>query len=70
MEVLGMFINLSAGDRLHIGESVTLTVLAVEGGLIHFGLESPEPVLLHAGLRDTDREDMDRQHRRGGWERN
>jgi hypothetical protein len=41
MEVLGMFINLSAGDRLHIGESVTLTVLAVEGGLIHFGLESP-----------------------------
>ena len=32
----------SPGDVLHIGDAVTLTVVAVEGDLIRFGLESPD----------------------------
>ena len=36
-----MVFDLSAGDVVRIGEAVTLTVLAVEEGLIRVGLESP-----------------------------
>jgi hypothetical protein len=36
-----MVYDLSPGDVLHIGDAVTLTVVAVEGHLIQFGLESP-----------------------------
>jgi hypothetical protein len=37
-----MVYDLSPGDVLHIGEAVTLTVVAVEGDLIRFGLEPPD----------------------------
>ena len=32
-----MVYDLSPGDVLHIGDAVTLTVVAVEGNLIRFG---------------------------------
>jgi hypothetical protein len=35
-----MVTTLSEGDRIHVGDSVTLTLLGVEGDLIHFGIES------------------------------
>jgi hypothetical protein len=33
---------LSTGDKIQVGNSVTLTFLAIEGNLIHFGVESSE----------------------------
>jgi hypothetical protein len=39
-----MVTSLSAGDKIHVGDSVTLTLLAIEGDLIRFGVESSEPV--------------------------
>jgi hypothetical protein len=36
-----MVYDLSPGDVIHIGDAVTLTVVAVEDNLIRFGLESP-----------------------------
>jgi hypothetical protein len=40
-----MLYDVAPGDVLHIGETVKLTVLAVEGDAIRFGLEAlgPEP---------------------------
>ena len=35
-----MIFNLSAEEAIHIGPAVTLTVLAVEGDLVYFGLET------------------------------
>ncbi len=37
-----MVYDLSPGDVVHIGDAVTLTVVAVEGNLIRFGLEAPD----------------------------
>jgi hypothetical protein len=37
-----MIFNLSPGEVIQIGDGITLTVLAVEGDLIRFGLETPE----------------------------
>ena len=37
-----MFLDLSSGEVIHIGAAVTLTVLAIEGDLVHFGLETLE----------------------------
>ena len=37
-----MVYDLSPGEVVHIGNAVALTVLAVEGDLIRFGLETPE----------------------------
>ena len=37
-----MVFTLSPGEVIHIGDAVTLTVLAVVGDLIRFGLETPE----------------------------
>jgi hypothetical protein len=37
-----MVTTLSVGDKIHAGDSVTLTLLAVEGDLIRFGVESSE----------------------------
>jgi hypothetical protein len=37
-----MVTSLSEGDTIHVGDSVTLTLLGVEGDLIHFGIESSE----------------------------
>ena len=41
-EVFPVVYDLSPGDVVHIGDAVTLTVVAVDGNLIRFGLESPE----------------------------
>lgn len=38
-----MVTNLSKGDIIQVGESVTLTLLDVQGDLIRFGVESSEP---------------------------
>jgi hypothetical protein len=35
--------TLSIGDKIHIGNSVTLTVLAIEEDMVHFGVETSEP---------------------------
>ena len=37
-----MVVDLSPGDVVRVVGAVTLTVLAVEDGLIRFGLETPE----------------------------
>lgn len=37
-----MVYDLSPGDVVHIGDAVTLTVVAVDGNLIRFGLEAPD----------------------------
>jgi hypothetical protein len=37
-----MVTSLSPGDTIQIGNSVTLTVLAIEGNLIRFGVEPSE----------------------------
>jgi hypothetical protein len=34
--------DLTPGNVIHIGDAVTLTIVAVEGNLIRFGLESPD----------------------------
>jgi hypothetical protein len=44
-----MVYDLSPGDALHIGDALTLTVVAVEGDLIRFGLEAPEGASPDAG---------------------
>jgi Global regulator protein family len=38
-----MLTNLSTGDKIHIGDSITLTILAIEGDLVRFKIESSEP---------------------------
>jgi hypothetical protein len=38
-----MVISLSVGEKVHIGDSVTLAVLAIDGDLIRLGVESREP---------------------------
>jgi hypothetical protein len=38
-----MVTSMSPGDKIHVGDSVTLTVLAIEGNLIRVGVESSEP---------------------------
>ena len=50
---------------MHIGDAVTLTVVAVEGNLVHLGLESPEGECPDAG---PDRQQDDPKHR--WWELN
>jgi hypothetical protein len=37
-----MVTSLSLGDKIQIGDSVTLTVLAIEGNLIRLGVEPSE----------------------------
>ena len=44
-----MVYDLSPGDVIHIGDAVTLTVVAVEGNLIRLGLESPDAECPDAG---------------------
>jgi hypothetical protein len=34
---------MSTGDTIHVGDSVTLAILAIEGNLIRGGVESSEP---------------------------
>jgi hypothetical protein len=49
---------------------VALTVLAIEGDLIHFGLATPEGASPEAGDVGKDSEQADLKHRRNGWELN
>jgi hypothetical protein len=37
-----MVTSLSTGDKIHVGESVTLTLLTIVGNVIYFGIESLE----------------------------
>ena len=60
-----MVYDLSPGDVMYIGDAVTLTVVAVEGNLIHFGLESLEGECPDDG---PDRQQDDPKHR--WWELN
>jgi hypothetical protein len=56
-EVYQMLYDLSPGDVMHIGETVTLNVVAVEGNLIHFGLESTDGECPDTGLGDRQQHD-------------
>jgi hypothetical protein len=56
-----MVYDLSPGDVIHIGDAVTLTVVAVEGNLIRFGLESPE------GKRPDAGPDCQQDNPTQGW---
>jgi hypothetical protein len=58
--------DLSPGDGVRIGDGVILKVLAVEGDLVRFGLESPER-WPGAGM---DCEVADPKPKRVGWELN
>jgi hypothetical protein len=60
-----MVYDLSPGDVIRFGDGVTLTVLAVEVDMIHFGLESREGDCPDAG---PDCQDDGPKH--GWWERN
>jgi hypothetical protein len=64
-----MIITLSAGEAIRIGAAVTLRVLAVEGGRVRFGLETPgaNP---GAGEVGKDSEQADLKHRWNEWELN
>jgi sRNA-binding carbon storage regulator CsrA len=65
-----MIVNLSPGEVIHIGDAVTLTVLAVEGGQIRFGLETPEGESPGADEISKDCDEADLKQRRNGWEWN
>jgi Global regulator protein family len=60
-----MVFTLSAGDVIRFGDAVTLTVVAVEGDLVRFGLESPGGECPAAG---PDYQKADPQQ--GWWELN
>ena len=54
-----MVTSLSKGDKIHVGDSVTLTVLAIEGDLIRFGVQSSKaggrsPSVLIEGRNESD----------------
>jgi hypothetical protein len=54
-----MVTSLVTGDKIHIGDSITLTLLAIEGDLIRFGVESsesdrPGPRVLIEGSAESD----------------
>ena len=65
-----MIFDLSPGEAVHIGEAVTLTVLAVEGDLVRFGLETPDGASPGAGEVGKNSEASDLKQRRKGWEWN
>lgn len=54
-----MITSLSKGDKIHIGDSVTLTLLAIDGDLIRFGVGSSKsggsgPSILIEGQTESD----------------
>jgi hypothetical protein len=63
---LPMVFDLSPGDGVHLRDAVTLTVLAVEGDLIRFGLELPK----ECPGADMDCEGADLKPKSAVWERN
>jgi len=38
-----MVTTVSKGDKIHVGDSITLTLLAIEGDLISLGIEASQP---------------------------
>ena len=54
-----MVTTLCAGDKIYFDDSVTLTLLAVEGNLIRFGVESSEPGDPGASVRIEGRSESD-----------
>lgn len=65
-----MVFTLSTGQAIHLAEGITLTVLAVDGDLIHFGLETPEGTSPDAGEVGQAGEEFGLTHRRNRWELN
>jgi hypothetical protein len=65
-----MIFKLSPGEVIHIGAAVTLTVLAVEGELVRFGLETPERESPVADYTGKGCDEADLKQRRTGWEWN
>lgn len=48
------------GERIHLGESIVLTVLGLKGSQVRLGIEAPEDVVIlreeiHDQLRETER---------------
>jgi hypothetical protein len=64
-----MLFTLSPGEAIRIG-AVTLTVLAVDGDLIRFGLEAAEGENPDVDDTGQDSDQAARKHRRKGWEWN
>jgi hypothetical protein len=60
-----MVYDLSPGDVIHIGDTVTLTVVAVERNLFRIGLESPD-----GGHPDADTDCREADPKQGWWELN
>jgi hypothetical protein len=67
-EVFKMIFNLTSGEVIHIGATVTLTVLTVEGDLVHFGLKTLEGE--SPGAEDIDKgyAEANLKQRRNRWE--
>jgi hypothetical protein len=61
-----MIVTLSPGKAIHIGDTITLTVLAVEGDLIRFGLETPEEKSPGADDSGQGCDEADLKQRRNG----
>jgi hypothetical protein len=61
-----MIFNLSAGEAIHIGPAVTLTVEAVEGDLVYFGLETLEGERPDEDRIDEGCDEADLKQRRNG----
>jgi len=54
-----MVTTLATGDKIHVGDSVTLTLLAIEGDLISFGIESSQPSGHGSSIRIEGRAESD-----------
>jgi Global regulator protein family len=65
-----MFFTLSAGEVIHIGNAITLTVLAIEGDMIRFRLDEPNGASPGAPDVSMGNEQANLKHGRTGWELN
>jgi hypothetical protein len=59
-----MTLDLCPGDVIRLGETLTLTVLAVEGDRVRFALEAPEGVTGDVGEGD----DLTREVSEWAWD--
>lgn len=44
-----LVLSRKAGETIHIGDQVTLTVLSVRGGVIKLGIDAPQNVRIRRG---------------------
>jgi hypothetical protein len=65
-----MVFTLSAGEVIHVGDGVTLTILAIEGDVIRFTLATPAGASPRAGDVGQNSAQSDLKRRRNGWECN